>query len=205
MTMRLWRGSPALTIAGLAFAGLALVLLALLAFDTAQVLNEPRWLKPVKFAASISIYLLTMAWFCADLERTALVRIAAAVFISSMSLEQIAITFQAARETTSHFNAATPLDASIYAAMGISIIVNTIAAAGFLALYWKRTSPPRSAYAWGVRFGLILFILGSLEGYVMVANNAHTVGAPDGGPGIPILRWSTEFGDLRIAHFIGIH
>lgn len=205
MISRLWRGSPALTIAGLAYALLTAVLIVLLAFDTVQILNEPRWLKPLKFAISIGVFLLTMAWFCADIKKIWVVRVCVAVFISSMSLEQAAITLQAARETTSHFNYSTPFDGGIYAAMGFGVIANTIAATIFMGSYWMQTPKPATAYFWGVRFGLILFILGSLEGYFMVANNAHTVGAPDGGPGIPFLRWSTEFGDLRIAHFIGIH
>ena len=61
------------------------------------------------------------------------------------------------------------------------------------------------AVTWGVRLGLLAFTVGSLEGQPMVNNGGHTVGAPDGVPGLPFLNWSKAFGDWRIAHFFGVH
>ena len=75
----------------------------------------------------------------------------------------------------------------------------------FLWIIRRDTPPQRAGYIWGIRLGVAIFLLASVEGGLIIVNNAHTVGAPDGGPGLPFVNWSTTAGDLRIAHFFGMH
>ena len=123
----------------------------------------------------------------------------------SMSAEQAAIFVQAARGTTSHFNNATALDGALFALMGVMILLNTLLTVWAVYLVWRHRPHGPAGYVWGVRLGLLLFLAGSILGGMMIHLNQHTVGAPDGGAGLPGIGWSTRAGDLRIAHFLGLH
>lgn len=187
---------------------LVLVVVTLLSIsDQRLILGINPWIKPMKFLISITIFVWTMAWFMPETEpdpvRRALVRWTVAV---AMAIEIALISMQAARGTTSHFNADTAFDLAVFNIMGAAITVSSLAVVLFLWIVRRDTPTSRAGYLWGLRMGVALFIIASmLPGFLMVGHNAHSIPGPDGGAGLPFVNWSSEFGDLRIAHFFGMH
>ena len=191
---------------GLLFAGLLVVFLALVPFDTRTVTGIDPWIKPAKFAISIAIYLLTVAWLVGLLELArGRKRFVEWALVAAFAIEIVLIAMQAARGTTSHFNTATTLDAIVFRVMGAAIVFAAAIGAYLLYELLRQRPDVPAPVLLGVRLGLAIFLLANLEGFAMVAANAHTIGAPDGGPGLPFVNWSTRAGDLRIAHFLGMH
>ena len=185
---------------------LAVVFFALMLFDQRQVLGINVWIKPSKFALSIAIYNWTIAWFLEYLgERRVFRRSISTITVVCMVVEIALITLQAARGTLSHYNFDDALGGAIYGAMGAFIGINTVAAAVLMVAFWILPIDLSPTYVWSLRLGLLLFLAGSAVGGMLVSNQAHTVGAPDGGAGLPYVNWSTEAGDLRAAHAIGLH
>jgi hypothetical protein len=191
-----------------AFMLLGLVVVTLLSIsDQRLILGINPWIKPMKFLISITIFVWSIAWFMPETEtepiRRALVRWTIA---GAMLIEIALIAMQAARGTTSHFNAETPFDLAVFNVMGAAITVSSIAVVLFLWILRRDTPTARAGYLWGIRAGVALFILASmLPGFMMVGNNAHSIPGPDGGAGLPFVNWSIQFGDLRTAHFFGMH
>ena len=195
-----------LLVAGLVNLVALVPVLGLMAFEDRLVLGINLWVKPAKFLISVGIYLITLAWMVPRVrgyDRTRSI-IAWGVLIV-MSLENVAVIMQAARGTLSHFNDRSLFDLAVFNIMGMLIMINTGLIAWLLVLFLRSPEPMPRAQLAGIRLGLLLFLIGGLEGGMMVAANAHAVGVPDGGPGLPLVNWSTEGGDLRAAHFVGLH
>jgi hypothetical protein len=183
----------------------ALVLIVLVSlFDHRTLLGINIWIKPMKFCISIALFSFTMAWLLHYLPQRKKVKIISATIIMMLLLEQILIISQAAMGEASHFNTTTIYNGAVFQIMGIAITINTIMVIWAFFLFGKAHSLPKG-YLRGIRLGMLIFIIASLEGYLMVSNLGHTVNAPDGQQGYFFLNWAKEYGDLRIFHFLGLH
>ncbi len=174
--------------------------------DTTFVAGINAWIKPLKFFLSIAIFSWTMAWLLYLLEAQRKVRIFSRMVVVVLLFELAVITWQASNGRLSHFNISTPLYGALFSAMGIAITLLSLWTGYMAILFFKQKQFNISkSYLWGIRLGIILFVIFSFEGGIMAARLAHTVGNVDGSPGIPLFNWSKEYGDLRVAHFFGMH
>ncbi len=195
---------------GLVLLLLAVVGLAMQALDPRQLAGGDNvWLKPTKFLVSVGVFSLTAAWFFGyvrpERRRSATMRRTVAVLILAGSLELAWIAWQGANGLESHFNNDTLLFNVMYGLMGLFAV---LLLGTTLPLAWEIGRRPAAGldrdFVAAVVAGLLLsFLLGGILGGYMSAQPGHAVGAEGGR--IPFFGWNRSGGDLRIAHFLGIH
>lgn len=217
-TSSLWTASQPLALTGwLMIADFVMSLVAMW-FDPRQITGIDAWLKPAKFGLSSAVTCFTLAWIGGYLKDWPKVRTwGGRVFAVSIAIEIVVINLQAARGTTSHFNVSTPFNKGAFIVMGISICTLLFSMTAMTYALLRQTVRPAS-WKWAIRLGLLLSLVGAAGGGFMLRQTpeqkliphspifgSHTVGAPDGGPGLAELNWSNQHGDLRIPHFLGLH
>jgi len=163
------------------------------------------WVKPLKFMASIGLFALTTAWLLdllpAARRRGRLVRACVWTIVVTGGGELAYITWQAALGEASHYHVATPFHAAMYTLMGIGALLLTGTQA---ALAWRIARAGRTdvdpVWRSAVVRGLWLtFLLGAGAGGLLGGLQ------PPAGTGMAVTGWHLAGGDLRPAHFIGIH
>jgi hypothetical protein len=211
-----------LELVALGMAVAAVVFAAAMVLDPRTVEGWPAWLKPAKFAASTAIYSATLAWmfrYLPDWPRLTrrVGALTAAIFAGEVAL----IALQAARGETSHFNTSSAFNGIVFTLMGLGIFTQTVAAIAVTVALWRQRVADR-ALGWALRLGMTLTVVGASVGGMMTQpttaqlthartvgamprSGQHSVGGVDGGAGLPGTGWSTEHGDLRVPHFVGLH
>lgn len=211
----------------LAMQGAALMLVFLLPALVLQALDHRTlndisvWVKPTKFALSLTLHFATLAWAVGLLAPAwrdgAYMRRSFQLALGAGFFEMAYISLQAARGRASHFNDATTVEGLLYTVMGVGAVL-LVAVSFDLGRHILKS--PRSGLGAGVRLGAgIGLTLGSAatlltagllgSGAVPLAlgyPEGHWVGGSlsDAG-GLPLLGWSTTGGDLRVAHFFATH
>lgn len=200
----------------------AIVSIAGLLLDDRTLTGEPIWLKPFKFSVSLALYAVTWAWLLTrQARRRRWMWWSGTVVAVLLTVEMVIIIGQVVRGRTSHFNNATTLDANLFTIMGTAITVVWVLGMiqGVVLLRERTADPP---LAWAIRCGILISTVGIGLAFLMTDPTTdqlqaiqhgieldriggHSVGVPDGGPGMPLTGWSTTGGDLRIPHFVGIH
>jgi hypothetical protein len=196
---RLWKVT-------LVFLALTLVMIALQMVDAREINGVCVWVKPAKFFFSLAVQFITVSWAITLLPNPSrLTRGASLAMICAGVFEMIYIVTQAYRGVASHFNTSTPLEGTLYTLMGIGAV--TLTATSFIigVQLWKQ----RRAGVWteAAAVGLMLgAVLGTVAGAYLSAQTGHSVGGlASDATGVGIFGWSTTGGDLRIAHFVGLH
>ncbi len=201
---RWWREA---TLASLA---LLLLCLCLSQVDARTLLGVSVWTKPAKFYLSIAVYFATLL-LCARLLadgfwQTRRGRALTALTLSTAIFELAYISAQAALGEASHFNGSSAFHGVMYSLMGVGAVL-LVLGSGWLGIEIALQRGLESPLVLSVVLGLLLTVLlGGGFGGVLSSNGGHWVGTcRDDAQGLALLGWSTECGDLRVAHFWGMH
>jgi hypothetical protein len=147
-----------------------------------------------------------MAWYLHYLGDFSGLKLYNWAVIILFAFEIIYIAIQAGQGQLSHFNVSSSFYGVMYVLMALAATIVTVWTAYIGVLFFVKDFPELpDYYLWAIRIGIILFVIFSLEGFVMGSRMSHTIGGPDGAHGIPFFGWSLKYGDPRVAHFIGMH
>lgn len=209
IVLRLRANDPGLTAFGLACLMTGAIVLLLPLVDGRLLDGVPVWIKPAKFFASVGVFALTFAWFSGYVRpgrrEARPLRTGRCLLMGAGGFELGYINLQAALGEASHFNRADPLHAILYGLMGLGAL--TLLAAK-IPLAWEIARRPVAGLEPGLHLAVVLGLamtiaLGAATGITISAHGGHAVGAV--GAGLPLLGWNRAGGDLRVAHFLGLH
>ena len=168
------------------------------------------WSKPFKFALSLGVYFATFLWFARLLPDHHLGsrkhrRIGQSLVFVAI-FEFLYIAAQASLGELSHFNKSTAFHSTMYSLMGLGAIWLTVGLL-WLSVLIGKTNDLAKPFVLAVVVGLVLSAcLGGGFGIYLGSQTSHWVDAiATDATGIWLFNWSTSGGDLRVAHFFGLH
>ena len=189
-----------------------------------RVLNySPLWLKPFKFAVSSIIYAISLIYLTSLIPKQRFLKIANVITSYGLIIELIIIYLQAYRGRMSHFNFQTLEDMILFQIMAFAIVAVWISLIIYIIGFFK-LEENNDVLIPSIRVGLIITFLSMGMAFTMtqpskqdiqkaeqnkgpigLVMGSHSVDETDETKRLPLTSWARTGGDLRIAHFVGLH
>ena len=180
--------------------------LGLLSFNHDLIRGENAWAKPARYYLSSGISIWTLGWFLHHLNSKSQIKVFSWLIALSLFFETAVIFVQSYRGVPSHFNASDPFNSMMNLVLSSLMIIFLITVSSITLIFFNQKKMPISQhYTWGLRMGLLNFVIFSVSGIIMFAKMSHSVGGNGNDSGIMLFNWSSKHGDLRITHFMGVH
>jgi hypothetical protein len=168
--------------------------------DWGSLAGSVSWRKPITFGLSAGILALSLGWLTGWLRPTRASLPMAWVYTLAMGIEVLLITVQQWRGVPSHFNAATPLDAAIFQAMGLLILVASAQIAWWTWRAFRAIDAPRDMVH-AIRVGLLFVNLSNLLGVAIIVN-ARLLGVAGVTEGLNVFGAA---GAMKVPHGLALH
>jgi hypothetical protein len=193
-------------------------------FDERILQYVPIWLKPFKFSISSIIFVGSILIFLKYIPDSKILRISSKIISYGLMIELIIIFFQAYRGRMSHFNNQTWEDMILFQIMAVVIVLVWIGFGMFTYKLMKLNLKSNDLLLTGIQLGAVITFLSMPFAFAMPSPNkeqielikknksqvgliigSHTIQEKDPSKVYPITGWAKTGGDLRIAHFMGLH
>jgi hypothetical protein len=184
----------------------------------------PIWLKPFKFSVSSLVFISSILFLLKYIPNKKFIVVTNKIVSYGLMIELIIIYLQVFRGRMSHFNNQTIEDMILFQIMAITIVCVWL---GFGVYAWKlfKTSEYADDMIYkGIQVGAIITFLTMPFAFTMpqpsktqlqeiiknksqigLVVGSHTVDEKDPSQTYPLTGWAKTGGDLRIAHFLGLH
>ena len=184
----------------------------------------PIWLKPFKFSVSSVIFIGSILYFLKYISNQKFIYLTNKIVSYGLMIELLIIFLQAYRGKMSHFNNQTFEDFILFQIMAITIVCVWLGFGVYAWKLFKSTEYGNDLVFKGIQVGAIITFLTMPFAFTMpqpsktqlqeiiknksqigLVVGSHTVDEKDPSQTYPLTGWAKTGGDLRIAHFLGLH
>jgi len=174
-------------------------------FDDTQVMGKNAWQYPMKYYFSIGIFIWSMGWYLHYLNNALHRKILIWGLLFTTFIQTSIILLQSFRGVSSFYNQNNPFDKLVFGFQTANnVVFILIMVVTTYLFYFQKKNSKSQHFTWGIRMGMIIFLIGLLIGVYLMILNSHAVGNNERLLDQAILN-KNKHGNFKIPFFLGIH